>query len=593
MAADATGTENITLQSGEAAIISKTSTNVNITASAGFVTTHTNIFSAVEDGSIDFNNGRLKLGSARVYMGNSSELMNFYLSDGQQQKVEFTGSDDTLDTIKERGNFLLKGNKRSTITAGSGNDTILACSRNVVDAGDGRNQIYIAQDEDSTVVMSGKGRSTVHGFNTGYDGDCVKIDDLNAVKFKFDTNGMRLTSNDARLNFDGIGLTTASGGEKILLTDNKKTIRTVVAQDNQMIIVDEAAQAFFGKRSGLNFSDYDEDVNINLSDGTGKLGNWDATFSGFNKLQAGNGMSTLIGDSGRNTLIAGNGYTSIWGNAGNDTLIGKGGSADKFGKTTFFFLAGDGYDVISNFEFLTEENRYEGIDDKIEITAANAVTDVFISDNDVVLQINDSDDYLRIKDAVGKDFRINNLIAKVDRKNLAYDGLANCYVAKGISSLTVDSSVGSAEIWLDSSHGTFFLGEIRTLNASAVDGRTSLVGNEYDNTIIAGQGDSSLWGGFIASNDVLQGGESKNTFFYLGGNGRDTISGINDGDAVILSDISLDQIISTNISTDAVSINFIDGGSLQINGSADVTYQLADGSKFSANHQNLEWIERK
>ena len=588
MAADATGTENITLQSGEAAIISKTSTNVNITASAGFVTTHTNIFSAVEDGSIDFNNGRLKLGSARVYMGNNSELMNFYLSDGQQQKVGFTGSDDTLDTSKERGNFLLKGNERSTITAGSGNDTILAGSRNVVDAGDGRNQIYIAQDEDSTVVMSGKGRSTVHGFNTGYDGDCVKIDDLNAVKFKFDTNGRRLTSNDARLNFDGIGLTMADSGEKILLTDNTKTIRTVVAQDNQTIIVDEAAQAFFGKRSGLNFSDYDEDVNINLSDGTGKLGNWDATFSGFNKLQAGNGMSTLIGDSSRNTLIAGTGYTSMWGGAGNDTLIGEGGSADKEGSTTFFFLAGDGRDVITDFEFLNDQNRFDSIDDKIDITDANKVTNVFRSGEDVVLQINNSDDYLRIKGAVGKDFRINNLIAKVD-ENIHFDGLANCYVAVGGSSLTVDSSIGSAEIWLDNSHGEYFLGGIRTLDASAVTGKTSLVGNEFNNTILAGHGDSSLWGGFTASDDVLQGGESKNTFFYCNGNGRDTISGINDGDAMILSDISLDQIISTNISNDAVSINFIDGGSLRINGSADVTYQLADGSKYSANRTTLDW----
>ena len=176
--------------------------------------------------------------------------------------------------------------------------------------------------------------------------------------------------------------------------------------------------------------------------------------------------------------------------------------------------------------------------------------------------------------------------------NLAYDGLANCYVAKGVSSLTVDSSVGSAEIWLDSSHGTFFLGEIRTLDASAVEGNTSLVGNEFNNTIIAGQGDASLWGGFTNSDDLLQGGTGKNTFFYCTGNGRDTVSGVNDGDEVILSTVMLDQIISTNITADAVSINFIDGGSLTVNGRKEVTYQLADGSKYFASHERLEWISK-
>ncbi len=630
VAADATGTENITLNSGEAAIIAKTSSNVNITASAGndtiisqgenvhvtltggntrlfplegqmtlenydattgagFGTTYTNILSAFEDGSIDFNNDHLKLGSAKVYMGLSSDLMNFYLSNGRQQKAGFTGSGGTLDISNERGNFLLKGNKFSTITAGSGNDTILADSRNIVDAGDGLNQIYLAQDGNSTVVISGKGRNTVHSFNTGDDGDCVKVDDLNAVKFKFDTNGLRLISNDAGLHFDGIGLTTADSGEKILITDDTKTIRTVVAQDNQTIIVGEAAEAFFGKRSGLNFSDYDEDLNINLSNGTGKLGNLDATFQGFDKLQAGNGRSTLIGDYERNTLIAGTGDSSLWGDAGNDKLIGKGISHDKDGRTTFFFLEGDEHDFIYDFSFLTPENESKGIDDKIDITDANTVTNVYRSGNDVILQINHSStDYLTIKDAVGKDFRINDLIAKVD-KNISYDGLANCYVASGGSSLTVDSTVDSVEIWLDSSHGTQFFGNIRTLDASAVEGNTSLVGNEFENTILAGHGNSSLWGGFTASNDLLIGGESKNTFFYCNGNGHDSISGSNDGDRIILSDVFLDQIISTNISDDAVSINFIDGGSLQINGSANVTYQIADGSKYFANHTTYDW----
>lgn len=343
---------------------------------------------------------------------------------------------------------------------------------------------------------------------------------------------------------------------------------------------------FFGNRSGLNFSEYSDSVEINLADGTGKIGKWDATFKGINKLQAGNGMSTLIGDDNNNTLIAGNGYTSIWGGAGNDALIGRGNSVDKEGRTTFFFFAGDGRDVISDFTFLTPDNRYDGIDDRINVGDSD-INDAYRVGNNVVVVFYQNS-YLILENAAGKDFQIADMIAKVD-KNIAYDGLADCYVASGGSSLTVDSSVNSVEIWLDNSHGTQFLGNIRTLNASDVEGTTSLVGNEFDDTIIAGQGDASLWGGFSTSNDLLIGGNSCNTFFYCMGNGNDTIQVANDCDFVILSDILLDQIISTNITTDAVAINFKDGGSLEINGSDDVTYQIADGSKFFANHENLNW----
>ena len=588
------------------------------------------ITSAIKDNSIQLVGNEIRPNSStRIEFNDSddSNIVNLVTENGDTQKVGFTGiNGGAVNASTLRGNFLLKGNyaekssdnqknKPSTLISGAGHDTILAGARDFVDAGNGRNQIFLTPYElrqikdGTTIVSSGDGRNTVHGFHEGfgYDGDVIQVNDFNNIKFKFDNDGLLLTSKDSRLKFDGIGITFATPNdstnslgtdraELIQITNGSSTMRTAVAQTNQSILVQEddyiIPNAFFGNRSGLNFSDYSGNIEINLADGTGKLGMWDATFSGINKLQAGDGMSTLIGDSGRNTLIAGNGYTSMWGGANNDTLIGKGGSSNKDGRTTFFFLAGDGHDVIYDFEFCAPDKRYSGIADKIDITEANAVTDVFLSGDDVVLQINDSNDYLRIKDAVGKDFHINNLIAKVDRKNLAYDGLANCYVAKGISSLTVDSSVGSAEIWLDSSHETFFLGEIRTLDASAVDGRTSLVGNEYDNTIIAGQGDSSLWGGFSSSNDLLVGGNSRNTFFYCMSNGNDTIQGTNDKDFVILADVSLDQIIETSITADSVSIRFNDGGSLQIQGTSDVTYQLADGSKYSANHQRLEWDSR-
>lgn len=388
-----------------------------------------------------------------------------------------------------------------------------------------------------------------------------------------------LTSGDARLKFDGVGLRTASANtdynlasdtpKKILITDGSSTLSAVVQNDQSVAItkdMDDTPNAFFGKRSGLNFADYRRDLNINLDDGKGTLGSRNVSLEGINKVQAGDGFASLIGSNDKDTLIAGNVYTSIWGGAGNDKLVGKGNSAEKDGRTTFFFFAGDGHDTISDFGFITPENRYSGNADKINVGDSD-INDAYSLGDNVVIEF-DQNSYLVLQDAVGKDFQIANMIAKVD-KNIIYDGLDDCYVASGGSSLTVDSSVDSAEIWLDSSHGTKFFGNIRTLDASAVEGNTSLVGNEFGNTIIAGQGDASLWGGSSASNDVLIGGGSRNTFFYLLGNGNDTVNGTNDGDEIAFSDITLDQISSADVTADSVSLKFVDGGSLTVNGTSE------------------------
>ena len=607
-----------------------TLSNYNASSNAGVLVPNVDdIASAVKDNSIQLVNNEVLLDSSTSVKfndkSNDSTIVNLITDDGEIQKVGFTNSSGgELNTSKFDDNFVLKGNyaesssdkqKRgsSIIIAGKGSDTILAGARDVIDGGNGKNQIYLtpydlrSSKDGATIATSGNGRNTVYGFHDGldYDSDCIKIGKLSDLTFKFESDGLLLNSGDSRLKFDGIGIDSsysdnseylpsnlnADEPELILLTDGSSTVNAAIAQTNQSVSINsndlETPNAFFGNRSGLSFSDFDDDLNIDLAKGIGNLGNTNATFKGINKLQAGNGKNSLIGSNDKNTLIAGNGYNSIWSGANNDKMIGKSDSEDKDGSTTFFFLAGDEHDIIANFEFINEDNKYDDVADKIDISN-NVVTDVYHSGGDVVLQINDSSDYLTIKDAYGKDFRINNLVAKVDR-NITYDGLANYYVADGGSSLIVDSSIGSAEIWLDNSHGTTFIGNINKIDASAVTGETSLVGNANDNTIIAGQGDASLWGGFSPTDDLLIGGESHNTFFYCLSNGNDTIKGVTEGDKVILSTVTLDQITETKITADSVSIDFIDGGSLQINGNSNVTYQLADGSKYSANQERLEW----
>ena len=135
-------------------------------------------------------------------------------------------------------------------------------------------------------------------------------------------------------------------------------------------------------------------------------------------------------------------------------------------------------------------------------------------------------------------------------------------------------------------------GNFKVLDASQSDGSNILAGNELNNSIVGGAGNDSLWGGYTSSNDTLVGGSGHNTFFYLQGNGRDVIQNAHDGDNIILDDITLDQIADANITADGVVLKFTDGGSLIVNSMANVTYQLANGSRYSANHSTLAWHDK-
>ena len=68
----------------------------------------------------------------------------------------------------------------------------------------------------------------------------------------------------------------------------------------------------------------------------------------------------------------------------------------------------------------------------------------------------------------------------------------------------------------------FFVGDIRDIDATNSTVTAELACNDLDNTILAGNGNSSLWGGNLG-NDLLVGGERKNTFYYTFENGNDTI----------------------------------------------------------------------
>ncbi|MBR0060100.1 MAG: hypothetical protein IJP68_01340, partial [Selenomonadaceae bacterium] len=244
-------------------------------------------------------------------------------------------------------------------------------------------------------------------------------------------------------------------------------------------------------------------------------------------------------------------------------------------------------DTISNFEFLTDSNLMTA--DKISVDSA--VTNVVLKNSgDVIIQR--GDDWITLEDAQGKQFKINDLVATVDKNALEFDGTTNYFLATSKrATLTVGEDVGDeAIIWLGNQRGSQFVGDFRNIDASNSTAKTELAGNDADNVICAGLGDASLWGG-NGGDDLLIGGKAHNLFFYASGNGNDTIQSANDGDAVIFSEISIDQIIATNITADGTTINFTDGGSLNVATSNAVEFAFKDAT-YLADHSTGTWQQK-
>ena len=111
-----------------------------------------------------------------------------------------------------------------------------------------------------------------------------------------------------------------------------------------------------------------------------------------------------------------------------------------------------------------------------------------------------------------------------------------------------------------------------------------------DNQIYAGSGGSSLWGG-VGGVDTLIGGSGYDEFFYAVGGGSDIMQNVGDNDLINLASINLSQISGVDVNVGQVNINFVDGGSLQINGGNDVRYQIAEGT-FAVNQSTKEWSNK-
>ena len=638
VSASATSERNISLSGGGLAVVEATSAPVNITAGddtivsqgenvnvsltggntwlfpldgkmtlenydhstgTGFGTTYNDIFTAVTNGSINFNNGNLWLGSAQVTMDKNSELINFYDRVGKLQKVGYASQHDSLDASDSTNNLILVAKQNGTIAGGSGNDTLYANEGSFVDGGAGSN--VVRTEGNANIVLSG--RTTVENFHTGFGSG---------------TDTIYIAGDPAGVEFLDNGLTFGNSSDTVTLSDIKTTAKVNIFHERRNVLnkgvfiaagdwykaensdlaVNYGEEVYFvgtaaNPKAGVDFSGITGDLNVTMDTAYIDSADYVPTtmwVNGVYSLKGGAGNTTIIGSKQNDTILAGTGEQSINGGAGQDKLYGN-TDADK-NVATFFYTPGNERDSIENFDFMS--NAQDNTADKVKFNDNSAITDVFLRGDDVGIRIDGAKEFVMLEGAQSKSFRVNDdLVAKVDT-NLEFDGYTNFYVGIGSkATLTVGKGAGDVEVWLSDDsldyHGTRYDGNFAILDASQSDGNNILAGNELSNVITGGSGNNSVWGGYGSESDTLIGGAGQNTFFYGAGNGNDNIQNAHDGDIISLEDITLDQIADANITNGGVIFKFMDGGSLTVDSTADVTYQLADGSKYFANHSTHDW----
>jgi Ca2+-binding RTX toxin-like protein len=343
---------------------------------------------------------------------------------------------------------------------------------------------------------------------------------------------------------------------------------------------------------------HDAKVSLSADYETEEVANIDITNRDFNKgglsfygdikdidASAFGGKANITGNDKANIIKASEGGATMKGGAGNDTFIGGAGTDE--------FIVGAGNNSVSNFTTGTDENA-----DKLNTSTAKLIT-ADVRNKDVVFKT--AEGRVTVEGAADQLFKFQN--DYTDGKTISIqvseneiDVTKNAYYIAGGKEATVklanyenkDSVVANLA---DSNHnnteGLSFYGDIKELDATGYKGTASLSGNDKNNIITAGSGNSTLWGG-QGGNDTLIGGDGDDVFIYGKGNGNDIVKDAESNDVVRLLGMTIDDITITEVGNNiALSIN--DGGKVMVldGKTSGVKYEIGDAT-YTVNNGNFE-----
>lgn len=574
------------LQTGEANGLVNVLTSIeNITTGSGNDTIFASDVANRIDGGAGSNTvDYLHAGASGVAINIADPTVETQISGGSGADVliriqNINGSATGNDTITV-GNFnsninardgintITAGNSSSTavynITAGSGNDTIVASGsgNHTIAAGNGNN--YVGVGGGNSTITSGIGNDVIEagsGNNTINAGD-----GFNRVSVGNGNNNITTGANNDSI-YAGSGINTVSSGA-----------------GNDYIMVGNAASTVDGGSGvdSLFYNVVNNVVNANLA--TGVVNGVSGRVTGIENLRTANGADVLIGSDADNILEGGAGADTIDGGLGTDTASYENAAGGVVVKLTTAAVAGVGAagqqgisgeaqgDVISNINNLRGSgfndalygdqlnNLIEGLggNDTMEgmggndtlIGGAGENTATFLHASAAVninlgttstISVSHTADFsttkvaasvstnyggtlgtsylVDIRHLIGTDF--NDTIVGDGQNNRIEGGLGNDYI---------DGGAGNDSLFGGDGNDTL-IGGLGNDYLDGGNGNDSLLGGDGNDTLIGGAGADTLDGG--AGNDLMQGGDGNDIIYAT--QGRDTVSGGAGNDTIYAS----------------------------------------------------------
>ncbi|MBQ9478562.1 MAG: hypothetical protein IJU71_03325 [Selenomonadaceae bacterium] len=573
-----------------------------------------------ETRSFDHANGNwfdLIIGSSGVFtMDSTVYITSAFVGDVVLGGVDQNGStvdgysNDTLLTVDANGDTvsgrLLAGNDlNNPIIAGVGGASMWGG----VDGND-----YLTGGAGADTFIAGMNEGNVHVQDVG-DDDIVMLHDINIddlISVTLDDDCVRLTLNDSLNNYIYIEPVSDASLTSIQFADG--TTRTWDHSDGSWF------DLFMGEEplpDGLSIidnavsvsADYDHDIALGGVDWTSAtVDSWTNNFVGYVSALSNTVSGHLLaGNAQSNNIIAGSGGSTLWGGHGGYDYLYGGDGAD-----TFVAGKGDGNTRINNC----------GDDDIVYLYNINpaeirnaSLTTISWSNSDYIM-LNAIDGtyiyiYYNTETSTSTTIRYANGDTRtwdhadgdwrelfVDNDTTLPAGLSKFFSTVYVSSDYVgDIWLGGVDLDGDSVDGwtNTLIGGIDA-TGDTVSGRM-LAGDSNQNTIIAGSGGASLWGGH-GSLDFLYGGDGVDTFIAGNGDGNTSIFNCGDDDVVYLYNIEPDDVseISKRTSGDwdeFIRITTNDDTYIFIRYDTDTvsttTVVYADGTRTQYDHVDEEW----
>jgi hypothetical protein len=550
----------------------------------------------------------------------------------------------TIDLSKQEGPysiFSINGGKND-ITGSKGADAIHVAANDTVSGGKGNDTIY-ATGKDSVTYnfTANEGKDSVQGFQGGFDAAAGTVyiasaTDASLVNTKLDATGHTVTlygtgtdnysitlnegtSSDVTANKANVKLAVGSdsvknyeflantydpkksfaeGVKAQLLTDSVQVVYGTDAVSGEWVKLDDST-----KRTAINLSTYQKDK----ADG----GTTYANISGIDAKDS-TTDDVLIGSGKFNTTIrGGKGADSIWGGVGstNDSIVLDG---DTVKGSTVFFGTSNGNDTVTNFT----DNDSIVVYDYAKPTSVtktpsadeekgNNITATFADGSTLVLKNVSDMTNGTIKAKAYGDTAYKFQLATEEFS--ATKGTDIYYATQEGSKLNITDDYDSSTLWLydynnvpkGKDYSKAMVNGKNTyvkINAAGRSDDLALTGTKNNDTIVAGTGKTTMWGG--SGTDVLYGNETGDgiaTFYFLKGYKADTtVYSYNTLDKIaIAGGTTLSDVKSWKVSGGVLSAELTDGSKLTVNnfgttgtstvtlGGTDYTYDSTT-SKFTA-----------